>query len=118
MAFHRTKAGDCKLLANAILDKDNQVAKVATTERYDPAAVATTSVVPTQPVILPGGAFQFAFCNTSNLSFIVFGAMAMTTPTTNWTNLGNAVQISPGQHQVTDVSAKNRVQKFYRVRLP
>ena len=118
MAFHRTKASDCKLLANAILDKANQVAKVATTEQYEPSAVATTLMVPTRPVTLPGGAFQFAFCNTSNFSFIVFGVMAMTTPTTKWTNMGNAVQISPGQHQVPDVSAKNRVQKFYRVRLP
>jgi hypothetical protein len=39
-------------------------------------------------------------------------------PLSNWTTLGAATEVSPGQFQFTDPQATNTPQRFYRVRSP
>jgi hypothetical protein len=39
-------------------------------------------------------------------------------PLSNWTTLGDATEVSPGQFRFTDPQAISRPQRFYRVRSP
>jgi hypothetical protein len=79
--------------------------------------------VPVPPFILgnwtvfPNGAFQFGFTNTSGLAFTVYGTTNLSLPVTNWTPLGSATEVSPGQFQFTDTSDA-RQERFYRVISP
>jgi hypothetical protein len=76
--------------------------------------------VPVPPIVLgdwtvfPNGSFQFGFTNTPGLAFNVYGTTNLTLPFTNWTQLGSATEISPGQFQFTDESNAN-LERFYRV---
>jgi PQQ enzyme repeat len=76
--------------------------------------------VPVPPIVLgdwtvfPNGAFQFGFTNTPGLAFTVYGATNLALPFTNWTQLGAATEISPGQFQFTDESNASQ-ERFYRV---
>jgi hypothetical protein len=76
--------------------------------------------VPVPPILLgdwtvfPNGAFQFGFTNTPGLAFTVYGTTNLTLPFTNWTPLGAATEISPGQFQFTDQSNASQ-DRFYRV---
>jgi hypothetical protein len=79
--------------------------------------VPVPSIVLTNPVVLPDGTFQFGFTNIPGLSFTVYGATNLALPFTNWTRLGGATEISPGQFQFTD-SSVGLLQQFYRVTTP
>ena len=70
------------------------------------------------PLVLPGGAFQFSFTNTPGLSFKVFGMTNVTLPFSNWTYLGTVTDNPPGQYQFTDPQGSNYLQRFYRVSSP
>jgi len=63
------------------------------------------------------GAFQFAFTNTPGSTFTVLASSNPALPMANWTVLGTATEISPGQYQFTDLQATNN-QCFYRIRSP
>ena len=63
------------------------------------------------------GAFQFAFTNTPGSTFTVLASSNPALPMANWTVLGTATEISPGQYQFTDLQATNS-QCFYRIRSP
>jgi len=69
-------------------------------------------------VVLPGGAFQFGFTNTSGLGFTVLATTNLSLPLTNWTVLGAPVEGPPGHYQFTDPQATNSPTRFYRVRSP
>lgn len=64
------------------------------------------------------GAFQFSFTNTPGASCTVLASTDPALPTANWSVLGVATEISPGQYQFTDLQATNNPQCFYRVRSP
>ena len=80
--------------------------------------------VPLPPICLTnaakpsGGACQFTFTNTPGLGFTVLAATNPALPLSNWTVLGSATEVSPGQFQFTDPQATNTPQRFYRVRSP
>jgi len=74
-----------------------------------------TSIILTNPGILPGGAFQFSFTNIPGANFNVFGATNLTTPFTNWIWLGGVPEVSPGQFQFTDTQAPSNSERFYIV---
>ena len=67
---------------------------------------------------LAGGAFQFSFTNTPGAGSTVFTTTNLALPFTNWTTLGSATEVSPGQFQFTDPQATNNSKRFYRVRSP
>ncbi len=80
--------------------------------------VPVPPIVLTNSTFLPGGAFQFGFTNVPGLSFTAFTATNVSLLLTNWTQLGAATEVAPGQFQFTDPQATNGSQRFYRVRSP
>jgi hypothetical protein len=92
------------------------------TELYD-LPVTTNSPPPVTPIIISPGirlsnsGFQISFTNTHSATFSVFSATNATLPFSDWIHVGNAVEVSPGWFQFTDV-ATNNPQQFYRVRSP
>ncbi|EEF58903.1 C-type lectin domain protein [Pedosphaera parvula Ellin514] len=72
-----------------------------------------TPPVLANPTIQPDRSFTFAFTNTPGVPFHVL--MATNLPSTNWTDLGSATEISPGHFQFTDSQTSNSFSRFYRV---
>ncbi|MGA9450524.1 MAG: choice-of-anchor Q domain-containing protein [Verrucomicrobiia bacterium] len=65
------------------------------------------------------GSFQFAFTNNSSgVTFTVLTTTNLALPINNWTVLGGAIVIAPGQYQFTDPGATNYPQRFYQVVSP
>lgn len=93
---------------------------------YGPIFMADNMVVTPAPppVVLAHaampvpGAFQFDFTNVPGGSFTVLASSNPTLAITNWSALGTATEISPGQYQFTDVQAANYPLRFYRVSSP
>ncbi len=71
-----------------------------------------------QAVILANGAFQFGFTNHPGVTFTVIGATDLSLELSNWTVLGPAQEVSPGQFQFSDSQSTNHPQRFYRVKSP
>lgn len=90
---------------------------VAADNRVFAFTVPVPPIVLTSPTVLADGTFQFQFTNTPGLSFTVRGTTNLAVPFTNWTLLGNATEISPGQFQFTNASG-DAAQQFYRVTTP
>jgi hypothetical protein len=65
---------------------------------------------------LTNGAFQFGFANSQGVFFSVLASTNAALPLSNWTALGGATEVSPGQFQFTDPQATNSPQRYYRVR--
>ena len=63
---------------------------------------------------LPNGAFQFAYTNSSTVTFSVFAS----TNLLNWQSIGVATQISAGVFQFTDGASSNLSHRFYQLRSP
>ncbi len=80
--------------------------------------------VPVPPIdltnltVMPGGVIQFAFTNTSGLSFTAFATTNLSQPFTNWTRLGPVTEVSTGQFQFSDPGVVGNPQRFYRIRSP
>jgi hypothetical protein len=68
--------------------------------------------------VLSNGWAQLSFTNSSGAPFSVLGSGDMSVPLSNWSVLGSAVEILPGQFQFTDSQTTNSDQQFYRVRSP
>jgi hypothetical protein len=81
-------------------------------------ASASSPIILSNVVWLPGGSFQFSFTNTPNAFFRAFGATNIAMPSVHWTFLGSPTEISPGNYQFLDSQAKNSGQGFYRVQTP
>ncbi len=64
------------------------------------------------------GVFQLGFTNTPGALFTVLAATNPSLPLSNWTQVGGAIEVSPGQFRVTDPQASNQPQRFFRVRAP
>lgn len=79
--------------------------------------------VPVPPLTLTnltvsaGGSFQFGFTNIPGMTFTVLSTTDISQPLTNWTRLGVASEVAPGQFQFTDTQPASP-QTFYRVRSP
>jgi len=79
----------------------------------------TLGVTPTQfgsgsGIISGGGSvpFQFSFTNTPGASFSVLATTNVALPINQWSNLGTATEVSPGNYQFSDPNATNTAQ-FY-----
>jgi hypothetical protein len=89
-------------------------------ELYDPG----TGVPVPQPTFLtdsgifPNGSFQFRFTNTPGQPFGVLATTNPIVPLSDWTSLGSAIEIAPGQFQFTDAQRANYARRFYRIRSP
>jgi hypothetical protein len=72
-------------------------------------------------VILPGsaaGEFQFAFTNISGATFSVLSCTNLLMPASDWTVIGQALEIAPGRFQFTDPQTTNDPNQFYGVSSP
>jgi hypothetical protein len=93
---------------------------------YEGSATNTLVIVPpaTTPILLGGstiladGTFQLSFTNTPGGSFSVLGSADPTAPVADWTLLGSAVEVSPGQFQFIDLDATNEARQFYLISSP
>ena len=93
---------------------------------YQGSATNTLVITPPAPApitlgrssILSDGTFQLSFTNTPGGSFSVLGSADPTAPVADWTVLGNAVEVSPGQFQFIDMDATNQSLEFYRISSP
>jgi hypothetical protein len=77
----------------------------------------------TPPVLLAltrsaAGGFQFAFTDTSGATFSVLSATNLSLASSNWTVLGQALEVAPGQFQFTDPQTTKDPKRFYRVSSP
>jgi hypothetical protein len=77
-----------------------------------------TSINLTNLSISPGGAFQLGFTNIPGALFNVFGTTNLSNPSLNWTWLGEATEVSPGQFQFTDTQGIGDSERFYQVTAP
>ncbi|PYI82478.1 MAG: hypothetical protein DME26_17505 [Verrucomicrobia bacterium] len=68
--------------------------------------------------LLGNGAFQLGFTNLSGATFTALATTNITLPSSNWTVLGPATEIVPGQFQFTDPAATNFPWRFYQIRSP
>ena len=80
--------------------------------------VPVSPIVLTNPVVLPGGTFQFGFTNVPGMSFTAYGTTNLVLAFTNWTWLGSATEISSGNFQFADSSEATNRWRFYRVTSP
>jgi uncharacterized delta-60 repeat protein len=83
---------------------------------YSLASVASPRLV--GPTLLSNGAFQFGFTNLSSTPFTALATSNLALPSSNWTVLGPATEIFPGQFQFTDLAATNFPYRFYQIRSP
>jgi alpha-tubulin suppressor-like RCC1 family protein len=82
------------------------------------AAPPACEIALTGAQALTNGACRFAFTNTPGAFFGVLASTNPALPLANWTPLGDATEVSPGQFQFTDPKATNSPQRFYRVCSP
>ncbi len=75
-----------------------------------------TSIEVSGAALLTNGAFQLSFTNVSGAAFTVLSSTNLFLAATNWTVLGSATEIAPGQFRFTDPQATNDPLRFYRVR--
>jgi hypothetical protein len=63
---------------------------------------------------------SFSFTNTpgASMQFTVWSTTNLTTPFSQWLNLGNPTEVSAGLYQFTDAQATNGAQGFYTVTIP
>ncbi len=64
------------------------------------------------------GAVQLEFTNVIGAPFLVLGSSDILLPLTDWTPLGRATEVSPGQFQFIDPDTMSVDRKFFRVRSP
>jgi len=72
----------------------------------------------TDPIELANGSFRFFFNNLSGPDYTVLASPNVTLPLNLWSNLGLAIEISPGTYVFTDLQATNYSRRFYTVRTP
>lgn len=66
--------------------------------------------------LLANGNFQLTFTNLAATSFSVLATTNLTTPVSDWTVLGTAVEFPVGQYSFVDTQPTG--QRFYRIRSP
>jgi hypothetical protein len=104
-----------KALATGGLPANNDLS-TGTAELY---TTTVQSILLMNPTLLTVGAFQFSFVFTPGAGSTVFSTTNLGLPLVDWTTLGSATEVSPGQFQFTDPQATtNYPQRFYRVSSP
>lgn len=67
------------------------------------------------PVKLGNGTVQIGFTNAPGLCLSVLASTNLSLTASNWTRVGDALEISAGTYQFTDTSATNSTRKYYRI---
>jgi len=78
----------------------------------------STPIYLTSPAPLANGALQLAFTNVPYSTSRVWASTDLSPPSSNWTVLGQAFEVAPGEFQFTDPQTTNNPQRFYRVSSP
>ena len=80
-------------------------------------SASVTDIYLTSPM-KSGNDFSFAFTNTPALVFsVLFSTNINNTPSTNWTSIGTASEVSAGHYSYTDIGrVTNSSKAFYRVK--
>jgi hypothetical protein len=87
----------------------------AETRKFAPLETSQPSGVQfIELTMLKNGEFQFEYTNGTAQSFNVYAS----TNLLGWTEIGTAVNISPGLYQFTDSKATNYPHRFYQLRSP
>jgi len=81
-------------------------------------AVSAASAPLLKGVAIQSGAFSFNFTNLSVADFTVLASTNVGLPSSQWSTLGAAAQLAPGQYHFTDSTAPNYPRRFYRVVSP
>ncbi len=79
--------------------------------------IATPPALITLPASAANG-FQLAFTNISGATFSVLTATNLPLPLSNWTLIGQPLELTPGQFQFADPGTTNAPQQFYNVSSP
>ena len=80
--------------------------------------VPVAPIVLTNVATLTDGSFTFSFTNVPGMSFTVYGTTNLAQPFNNWSQLGPAIEIAPGQFQFTNSTMLGNPIQFYRVTSP
>lgn len=83
---------------------------------YNTPGIATKEKI--TPLRLTNGNVQLTFSNLYSVRFTILASTNVTLATTNWTTLGVATEIAPGEYQYVDTQTAANKQRFYRVRSP
>jgi hypothetical protein len=70
------------------------------------------------PTLVSNSFFRISFTSTAGVTFTALAATNLALPVSNWSVLGTATEISPGQFQFTDPQPATNARSFYRVRSP
>ncbi|MBA4147546.1 MAG: right-handed parallel beta-helix repeat-containing protein [Verrucomicrobia bacterium] len=86
------------------------------------ASFATTTlpplnIDPVSPVVV-SGQLSFEFSSVPGSTFTILGTTDTALPISEWSVLGNAIEIAPGQFHFTDSGGTNHTLRFYRLRSP
>jgi len=84
---------------------------IAEAELYGGPAPAPSPILLDNATTQTNETFQLQFTNQPGGIFGVYGS----TDLTNWSSLGNAVEVPPGSYQFSDSGESNQAQRFYRV---
>jgi hypothetical protein len=101
-------------------DVTEPAAAVVDELRIGPTWASVTALPPpsattlTSMTRLGNGTFQFAYTDSTGQS----GTIYASTNLVNWSAIGAATQVSPGQYQFTDPAATNYPRRFYQLRWP
>ena len=79
---------------------------------------ANNPPVITQAEFLSDGAVRVTFTNDPAITFSVYASTNVAAPLNQWLQLGSATQPSSGIYQLTDSTATNYPQRFYKVVWP
>ena len=101
-----------------VVGGENTTGFLSETELYTSSNITVSRMVLAQETKLPGGAFQFAFTNTPDVSFIVYAATDPSTPFSNWAVISGPTEVSPGSYFFTDPQSATNTRRFYRIRSP
>ena len=88
--------------------------------RIGPTWASVTALSPpsgatlTGPTRVGNGIFQFAYTDSSGQSATIYASSNLL----NWSAIGTATQVSPGQYQFTDPAASSYTRRFYQLRWP
>jgi hypothetical protein len=83
-----------------------------------PAKFTFLSSPVTLAAVIQNGQFKIQFSSTPGATFTIVGATNISLPMSQWTVIGSASEISPGQFHFLEPFVTNRAAQFYRVNLP
>jgi hypothetical protein len=88
-------------------------------QSFSTIAVTAPQFGSSNSAIISGGGtgpFNFSFTNAPGATFTVLGTTNVALPIGQWSNLGTATEVSPGNYQFSDPNATSNPAQFYILR--